>query len=136
MSYTNTFIKVADDCPVIKSEIPVAKKNKKPLHLIQYELLKENPYKLDHEELIYESFVKQKEIPADALKEESEKIKAELFSKGHPCLRASALTKRYGFGAHYNEKGKIAIYPLESKEYEAFMADEAIKVIPAMKTKR
>jgi hypothetical protein len=136
MSYTNTFIKVAVDCPVDKSEIPVTKKDKKPLHLIQYELLKDNPYTLDHEELIYESFVRQKEIPADTLKEDSEKIKAELFSKGHPCLRASALTKRYGFGAHYNEKAKIAIYPLESKEYKEFIADEGIKIIPAMKTKR
>ncbi len=116
MSYINTFIKVADDCPVDKSEIPVAKKDRKPLHLIQYELLKDNPYTIDHEGLIYESFVQQKEIPADTLKEESEKIKAELFSKGHPCLRASALTKRYGFGAHYDDKGKIAIYPVESKE--------------------
>lgn len=136
MSYTNTFIKVADDCPVSKSEIPVAKKDKKSLHLIQYELLKDNPYKLGHEELIYESFVRRKEISPNALKNDSEKIKAELFSKGHPCLRASALTKRYGFGAHYDEKGKIAIYPLESKEYEAIMADEAITVIPAMKTKK
>lgn len=136
MSYINTFIKVADDCPVDKSEIPVAKKDRKPLHLIQYELLKDNPYTLDHEGLIYESFVQQKEIPADTLKEESEKIKAELFSKGHPCLRPSALTKRYGFGAHYDDKGKIAIYPVESKEYKAFMADEAVKIIPAMRTKR
>lgn len=86
--------------------------------------------------MIYESFVRQKEIPADILKENSDKIKAELFSKGHPCLRASALTKRYAFGAHYNEKGKIAIYPLESKEYQAFIADDTIKIIPAMKTKR
>lgn len=136
MSYTNTFIKVADDCPVDKSETPLSKKDKKPLHLIQYELLKENPYKFDHEGLIYEVFVKHKEIPEKVLEKDAEKIKTELFSKGHPCLRASALTKRYGFGAHYDEKGKIAIYPMESKEYEAFMADETVKVISAMRTKK
>jgi hypothetical protein len=136
MSYTNTFIKVADDCPLNKSEIPVSKKDKKPLHLIQYELLKQNPYKFDHEGLIYEVYVRQKEIPENVLEKEAEKIKTELFSKGHPCLRASALMKRYGFGAHYNEEGKIAIYPMESEEYKTLMADKGIKVLSAMKTKK
>lgn len=136
MSYTNTFIKVADDCPVDKSEIPVSKKDKKPLHLIQYELLKENPYSFDHEGLIYEVFIKHKEFPEEVVEKDSEKIKAELFSKSHPCLRASALTKRYGFGAHYDDKGRIALYPMESKEYKAFIADKNTKILPAMKTKR
>jgi len=136
MSYTNTFIKVADDCPVVTSEVPVSKKDKKPMHLIQYELLKQHPYTYDHEALIYEVFIKYREISEDVLEKESEKIKTELFSKGHPCLRASALTKRYGFGAHYNEQGKIAIYPMESKDYEAFMADKGMKILSAMKTKR
>ncbi len=135
MSYINTFIKIADDCPVNKSEIPVSKKDKKPLH-IQYELLKENPYKFDHEGLIYEVFIKHKEIPEDILEKDSERIKTELFSKGHPCLRASALTKRYGFGAHYDDKGRIAIYPMESAEYKAFIEDKTMKIIPAMKTKK
>jgi hypothetical protein len=136
MSYTNTFIKVADDCPVDKSEIPVLKTNRKSLHLIQYELLQENPYWFDHEGLIYEVFIRQKEIPSETLKKDSEKIKEELFSKGHPCLRASALTKRYGFGAHYDDKGRIAIYPMESKEYKAFIADKTMKILSAMRTKK
>ncbi len=136
MSYTNTFIKVADDCPVDKSEIPVSKKDKKSLHLIQYELLKEYPYQFDHEGLIYEVFIKHKEIAEDVLRKEAEKIKTELFSKGHPCLRASALTKRYGFGAHYDEEGRIAIYPMESAEYKTFLADKTVKILSAMKTKK
>lgn len=136
MCYINTFIKVAEDCPVEKGEIPVAKKDKKPAHLIQYELLKNNPYKFGHEDLIFEVFIKQKEIPEETLAKDKEKIRTELFSKGHPCLRASALTKRYGFGAHYNDEGKIAIYPMESKEYESFLADKAVKKFPAMRTKK
>jgi hypothetical protein len=70
------------------------------------------------------------------LEKDSEKIKTELFSKGHPCLRASALTKRYGFGAHYDEKGRIAIYPMESIEHKIYIENKAIKTLPAMKTKR
>lgn len=136
MCYINTLIKVAEDCPVENSEIPVTKKDKKSAHLIQYELLKNNPYKFGHEDLIFEVFIQQKEIPEETLKKDKEKIRAELFSKGHPCLRASALTKRYGFGAHYNDKGKIAFYPMESKEYKSFLNDKAVKTLSAMRTKK
>lgn len=136
MSYINTFITIANDCPVEKSEIPVARNGRKPAHLLQYELLQENPYKFGHEDLIFEVFVRQREIPVMVLKTDAGKIKKELFSKGHPCLRASALVKRYGFGAHYNQQGKIAIYPMESGEYQSLAADEGIKLIAGMRTKK
>jgi hypothetical protein len=136
MSYTNTLIKVAADCPVSKSEIPVDRKSAKPAHVIQYELLTQNPYTFGHEDLIYEVFIRQKEIPANILETDAGKIKQALFSKGHPCMRASALTKRYGWGAHYNQEGKIAIYPQEAETYQQFMASEAIKKVPAMRSKR
>lgn len=135
MSYINAFVRVSEDCPVTESEIPIAKGDKKPAHLIQYELLIDSPYTYDHEGLIYEVFIRHKAIPVTS-KPDSKRIKEELFSKGHPCMRASALVKRYGFGAHYNQDGKIAIYPMESNEYEAFASDRDVKQLPGMKTKR
>jgi hypothetical protein len=53
MSYTDTFIKVADDCPVTQSEVPVSRNDKKPMHVIQYELLTERPYHYNHQELTF-----------------------------------------------------------------------------------
>jgi hypothetical protein len=136
MCYKNTFIKVSDDCPVAEAEIPVAKNGKKPAHGIQYDLLTQNPYRFGHEELIWEVYIRQKEIPAEVLESEGEEIKQQLFSKEHPCLRASALVKRYSFGAHYNEAGKIAIYPLGSEYYQAYLNDDSIKVLAGMRTKK
>ncbi len=136
MSYSQTFITIAPDCPVDKAEVPIPKKDSAPAHLIQYRLLTEKPYQFSHEDLIFEVFVRQKGIPQYVPDTEGQKIREELFSKGHPCLRASALTKRYGFGAHYNGEGKIALYPVESEEYKAFLQNERIKKIPAMRTKR
>jgi len=136
VGYTDTLIKVAADCPVGKSEIPVAKNKTRPAHLLQYELLIQKPYAYTHEELIYQVYVLQKEIPESVLETESENIKAELFSKGHPCMRASSLTKRYGWGAHYNQDGKIAIYPMESPVYQALIDSGKVKIVPAMKSKR
>lgn len=136
MSYLNTFIKVSDDCPVHNSEIPVSKGDKKPAHVLQYELLTSNPNRYGHEELIYELFIRHKQIPETTITTDAEKISTELFSKGHPCLRASALIKRYGFGAHDNDQGKIAIYPMESSEYNMFLQDKSISCLAGMRSKR
>ena len=135
MSYINTFILVSQDCPVSEAEIPLPRGNAKPMHLIQYELLQQHPYTYDHEELIFEVHLRHKELMHLA-KDERKALWDEMFSKGHPCMRASALVKRYGFGAHYNEKGKIAIYPVESAKYKALAADVNKKHYFGMKSKR
>lgn len=136
MSYRNTFIKVAEDCPVAESEIPVSKRASVPIHVFQYELLSKYPYKLNHEELIFEVYLRQNGYPENISDQEAENIREKLFSKGHPCLRASALTKRYGFGAHYDEDGKIALYPVESTEYISLMKKPGITKLSAMRKTR
>lgn len=135
MPYANTLIVVATDCPVEQSEPPVSKRAKKPMHIIQYELVLQHPYKYGHKELIFETYLIKEGL--DSLSEmEKEEIWESLFSKGHPCMRASALTKRYGYGAHYNADRKIALYPIESEKYQKLLADDEVKKIPAMKRKR
>ena len=135
MTYTNTLVTVAEDCPVTASEIPMSNRAKKSIHLIQYELLTQNPYQLGHEELIFAVYL-EKEGLVDISDNEKDALWNELFSKGHPCMRASALTKRYGFGAHYNEEGKIALYPMESDEYQQFIQNDATKKLSAMRSSR
>lgn len=135
MAYTNTFITIAEDCSATISEVPVPRGDKKPMHLIQYELLTDKPYTYTHEDLVFEVYVRHKAIPeADRTIE----LRADFLKKEHPCLRASALTKRYGWGAHYNDEGKIALYALESPEYRAFISNEdsSVKLLKAMRSKR
>ncbi len=136
MSYKNTFIKVSEDCPVSISEIPKEKVGKKPAHLIQYELLTNKPYTFDHESLIFEVYLQHKNIPKEITAQEKQEMWQQMFSKGHPCMRASALVKRYGFGAHYNDEGKIAIYPVESAAYKELLENASVKKLPGMKSKR
>jgi len=135
MSYTCTFITIAPDSKAQKGEIPVSSRAKKPIHVIQYELLTQNPYKFGHEELIFEVYL-EKEGLKDISDNEKKEIWDKLFEKGHPCLRASTLTKKYGFGAHYNQQGKIAIYSMNSKDYQGFISDDKVEKLPAMRTKR
>ncbi len=39
----------------------------------------------------------------------------------------------YGFGIHSNSEGKIALYGMETSEYQFFLTDDKIKKIKAMK---
>ncbi|WP_262888194.1 DUF6157 family protein [Chryseobacterium gallinarum] len=52
------------------------------------------------------------------------------------CLRSSPLAKRYGFGFHHNSEGKVALFPVESKEYQQFLNDNSVKKTKAMRSKR
>ncbi len=137
MSYKNTFIQVSPDCPAEQSEVPPVRAAKKPQHVIQYELLTEQPYTFDHESLTFEVYVRHKEL-LDQLPARRDELWHELHQKGHPCMRASSLTKRYGWGAHYDEQGRIAIYPMESEAYRDFVeqASEGITLLNAMRSKR
>ena len=117
MGYTDTFIRVATDCPATCGVVPVAKRDHKPVHVLQYELLSEHPYRYTHEDLLFEVHVRHKAIPADEREARLREIRAELLGKPHPCLRASLLPKKYGWGVHYDRQGRIALYAMESEEY-------------------
>jgi hypothetical protein len=138
LSYVNTFIKVAADCPVEHSVVPVAKKEAKSAHMIQYELLTERPYFYGHESLIYAVHLLHKGIPLDESADFLLQVREELFKKSHPCLRASMLPKKYGWGVHYNEDGRIAIYGMETPQYQEFLdqGDDKLQVLNAMRNKR
>lgn len=138
MAYTHTFVQVSKDCPVSRAVVPVARGQRTPIHLIQYDLLSQDPYTYTHQELIFEVHVRRKGIEPSERQARRAEIWQALFKKGHPCLRTSALTKRYGWGAHYNEEGKIALYAVESEPYQHFTQanDGSTKLLTAFRNKR
>lgn len=137
MSYTGTFIQTSDDCPASEAVVPTSTRDKKPVHLIEYELLSQHPYTLTQEDLIFQVHVRRNGIKDDELKARGDAIREELFQKSHPCLRASALPKRYGWGAHCDEQGRIALYAVESEDYKRLASPEGdLKQLKAMRSKR
>lgn len=130
-NFINTFIEVAEDCPVSEAQIPPEKKEK-TLANLQYEQIVKNPYKYSSDDVIFDCYSFKNNIS----KSEKHETREKFFSKGQPCLRCSPLTKKYGFGIHHNDKGKVAIYPLESKEYQEFLHDHSIMKVKAMRSKR
>ena len=131
-TYYNTFIEVAEDCPVSQAEIPQAKGEKKTKAVIEYELIAKNPYKYSGDDIAFLAHALHREIPKEYWAEERIKF----FSQGQPCLRASALGKRYGWGTYHNEDGKVALIPLESKEYNQFANAAGLKHLKAMRSKK
>jgi hypothetical protein len=131
-NYFNTFIEVAPDCPVLEAETPIAKNDKPTVASMQFDMVVNNPYKYTSDDIIFQVFADRKDITES----EREEARQQFFSKGQPCLRASPLTKRYGWGVHSNAEGKVAIYNMNTDEYEKFVNDDSIAKVKAMKSKR
>ena len=131
-NYYNTFIEVAEDCPLINGEIPPLKDENKTIANIQFEMISKNPYKYSSDDVLFQVFAEKNDLTKPEYKEAREQF----FSKGQACLRASPLTKRYGWGIHNDENGKIAIYGMETAEYKKYAKDKNIKVLKAMRSSR
>ena len=129
-NYENTFIAIADDSPATQAEVPPIKANAKTVANIQFEMLNKNPYKFTSDDVLFQVYAERNDLSESEL-EEARKM---FFSKGQPCFRASPLTKRYGWGIHNNQEGKIAMYGLGTDEYQRFLNDKSLKVVKAMKS--
>jgi hypothetical protein len=53
MSTIDTFIQVAEDCPVRTGVVPTARGEAKTVAVLQYELLSQHPYGYTHEDLLF-----------------------------------------------------------------------------------
>lgn len=136
---TNTFVLVAQDCPVTVGVIPPAKPGAKPsIHAIQYDLLSASPYRFTLEDLIYEVHIRHKDIPREQIEQHGDRIRAELFQKSHPCMRASMLPKKFGWGVHYDHEGRMALYGMETEQYRKFAegASDGPHLVYAMRNKK
>jgi len=131
-NYSDTFIEIAEDSKQNIAEPPPLSEKSKTIARLQYEMLLNNPYKYTSDDVLFSVFAIKNGI-ADA---ELVKSREEYFSKGQPCFRASPLTKRYGWGIHSDNNGKIAMYGVESEEYREFLDDNSTTKVKAMRSSR
>ncbi|MBD2870648.1 DUF6157 family protein [Paenibacillus arenilitoris] len=137
-NYYNTFITVSPDCPAEFGTVPPDKKDGRTKPGLEYELAAGHPYGYTQEEMLYEVHVRHKGYSPEVLAEKGEEIRAEFFSKPKACFRASMLPKKYGWGVHFNEEGKMALVPMESEAYHRFASNEEgkLKVVPGMRSSK
>jgi hypothetical protein len=131
-NYFDTFIEVAEDTKATCGTKPNAKSDKITVAEIQYNLLVNSPYKFTSDDILFQVFAKRN----DLTEKEFDKARKNFFSKGQACFRTSPLTKTYGFGIHADEQGKVAIYGMETEQYQKFQNDSTIKKVRAMRTSK
>lgn len=130
-NFFDTFIIVAEDTKVNCGTKPPAK-DKKTVAEMQYEMIAKNPYKYTSDDILFQVFADRNELT----KAEYQQAREQFFSKGQPCFRASPLTKTYGFGIHSDNNGRVALYGMETDEYQKFLADSNGKKVKAMKSNK
>lgn len=130
-NYLNTFIAVAEDCPVTSGEIPQLKKGEHTVASFEYEMISREPYKYTSDDVLYGVYVHKCKTAGT-----SPESRETFFEKSMACLRASPLGKRYGWGVHNDPEGKIAIYSVGTPEYEKCVSDSTIAQTKAMRSKR
>lgn len=126
-NYFDTLICPAEDCS------SVAKVPERPgsVAALQYELLAESPYSMTSDDVLSAVAAQRKDIDPEDLSG----FRAEYFSKGQPCFRASPLTKTHGWAIHSNEEGFIALLAPNDPEFAELLGNENVKQIYAMRNK-
>lgn len=130
-NYFNTLIEAAADTKVVKGTIPPSKSNKTVAER-QYELIASAPYQYTSDDIIFQVYAERRDLTPDEYPE----ARAVFFSRGQACLRASPLTKTYGYGIHSNSEGRIALYGMETAIYQKFVADDNTAKVKAMRSTR
>lgn len=131
-NYRNSFIAVAADCPADTAVVPPEKAGTKTIARLQFELLIEHPYRLTSDDILFEVLAHRQAIP-DADRAEA---RIAFLATDHACLRASPLSKRYGWGTHHDAEGRVALIAVESDEYAALATSPALTQLRAMRSRR
>lgn len=131
-NYFDTFIEVSEDTKATSGKIPNSKNNNKTVAEHQFDLIAKNPYKFTSDDVFFQVYADRN----DLTQAEYEQARAQFFSKGQPCFRASPLTKTHGFGIHSDNEGRVALYAIDSEEYANFLKDTKVKKLKAMRSSR
>ncbi|MEZ5102104.1 MAG: DUF6157 family protein [Thermoleophilia bacterium] len=135
-NYLDTFIAVAPDCPVDRGTEPPERARPSAVRLA-YLLLRERPYEFTSDDVLFAVHAERHAIPAA----ERDAAREAFLARPQPCLRASDLGKRYGWGVHADGAGLVAVYGVETAEYAALARGigqhgEPVAVTAAMRSRR
>lgn len=130
-NYVDTFIEVAEDCPVTRAEVPVTT-GAPTIAALQYELIAGHPYEHTSDDVLFEVHARRRGIADDQRQEERDAF----FATPQACLRASPLGKRYGWGIHHDADARVALVAVESDRYRELAGDDALAHRRAMRSRR
>lgn len=133
--YYDTFISVAPDFAGDSAKIPAPRGTSKTVAQMQYDMLIDAPFEHTQEDVLFNIWLTRQDLGPLA-DDEIASLRAEYFAKGQACLRASPLTKTYGWGVVFDDQGRAALCAVESDEYRSHLANGDLKQLAAMRSKR
>lgn len=138
LNYYRTVIAVADDCPVATAVPPPVRGQARSVAVVQYEMLIDRPHVHTQEDVLFASWWERQDRP-DASEAEIGRLRAEFLARPQPCLRSSPLPKKYGWGLLFDDRGRVALLPVESAEYRRLVEagdDDGVTVLRALRSRR
>lgn len=135
-NYFDTLITVAPDSSALASSEPPQRADPSVAERT-LRMIADAPYRHTSDDVIFTVWADRRGIPES----DREDAREQFFSKGQPCLRSSDLGKRYGWGIHSDDAGRVAVVPMESAEYALLasgkdVAGGTVTVTPAMRSSR
>jgi Family of unknown function (DUF6157) len=118
---------VAQDSPVQASQPPPPGRRGRSVAQVQYDLLSAEPFRWTENEVLFESWWRRQDAAASASEAEKESARAQWLQGSRPCLRASPLPQRHGWGLVFDDEDRVALCAVESDEYRA-LASGAVGV--------
>lgn len=136
MGYAATFIAVAEDCPATAGQVPPVSANGPSVAAVQYEVLRDQPYNLTQEDVLFEAEVRRRWTPNE-LAPRRDELRQAFSEHRRQCLRSSPLVQRYGWGLHFDDDGRIALVGRESEAYADLAAGQGgVTVLSALRSRR
>lgn len=132
LNYYDTFISVAPDTKALTGTEPPASGS---VARTQFEMLTEHPYSFTQEQVLFETSAAVRRggvLDAD----ERARLHAEFVGRPQACMRAAALPKTYGWGVHFDADGRVGLCALGSSQYDAFLRDDSLTQLVAMRSRR
>ena len=126
--YQGTLITVAGDSPTDHGLVPTS-----GVAAFQYALLAGHPHELTQADVLFRTAYRDSPGDPDDLRTSHWD---EFFAPPRACLRTSPLPKKYGWGLHFDDQGRVALVDVTSAEYRRFRNDPRLKVVPAMHSAR
>jgi Family of unknown function (DUF6157) len=135
VNYVRTLIAVADDCPVTRGVVPPDRGAQRTVASVQYAMPADRPYGQTQEDVLFGTWLERQNTP-DLSAADIARLREEFFSRPQACLRSSPLPKKYGWGLHFDDEGRVALCPMDSKHYRELVTGHEVHVLKAMRSKR
>lgn len=136
VDYVNAFIACSEDSTATEAVEPPGPGS---VAAMTWQMISHDPYRYTSGDVIFAVYADRHGIPEP----ERAAARQEFYWRGQPCLRTSDLGRRYGWGIHADDQGRVALVPVGTPEYDAFAAGHVpgssgteVKVVPAMRRTR